>query len=213
MRADEAIRTPDGPRGKRLRRGYRLEIFSISWNVLETVVGMAAGLAAGSVALVGFALDSVVEGLSASFLLWRLRSEATGSRTAEEAERRAIRLVSLAFFALAAYIGIRAVYDLATGARPEESLVGIILAIVSLIVMPVLAWRKRHLARELHSRALEADSKQTTLCTYLSAFLLVGLAANSLFGWWWADPVAGIAIALVAVNEGRELWNAEELCC
>jgi len=105
------------------------------------------------------------------------------------------------------------VYDLATEARPEESLVGVILAIVSLIVMPWLAWRKRRLAAELDSRALQADSKQTTLCTYLSAFLLIGLAANSLFGWWWADPLAGIAIALVAVNEGRELWNADELGC
>jgi divalent metal cation (Fe/Co/Zn/Cd) transporter len=213
MRAEKAPSPPAASRKEGLRRGYRLEIFSISWNVLETVVGMAAGLAAGSVALVGFALDSVVEGLSASFLLWRLHSEAAGRRTAEEAERRAIRLVALAFFALAAYIGIRSVYDLATEARPEESLVGVILAIVSLIVMPVLAWRKRRLAAELNSRALQADSKQTTLCTYLSAFLLIGLAANSLFGWWWADPLAGIAIALVAVNEGRELWSADELGC
>jgi divalent metal cation (Fe/Co/Zn/Cd) transporter len=196
-----------------LAKGLRLEAFSISWNVLETVVGMIAGLAAGSVALVGFALDSVIEASSASILVWRLRSESSGSRSPEEAERRAIRLVAIAFFALAAYVGVRAVYDLVTEARPEESRVGIVLAIVSLVVMPLLAWRKRVLARELDSRALQADSKQTTLCTYLSAFLLVGLLANSLFGWWWADPVAGIAIALVAVNEGRELWNDEALCC
>jgi len=213
MGAQQTAAAPAAARKRDLRRGNRLEIFSISWNVLETVVGMAAGLAAGSVALVGFALDSVVEGLSASVLLWRLRSETSGRRTADEAEDRAIRLVAIAFFALAVYVGGRAIYDLATEARPEESTVGVFLAIVSLVVMPLLARRKRVVARELDSRALEADSKQTTLCTYLSAFLLIGLAANSLFGWWWADPVAGIAIALVAANEGRELWNADVLCC
>jgi divalent metal cation (Fe/Co/Zn/Cd) transporter len=213
MRVEDAAPPAIEARGRALRKGFRLEIFSISWNVIETVVGMAAGLAAGSVALVGFALDSVVEASSATILLWRLRSETTGRRTAEEAERRAIRLVALAFFALGAYVGIRAVYDLVSGARPEESLVGVVLAIVSLVVMPVLAWRKRVLAKTLNSRAMRADSKQTTLCTYLSAFLLVGLAANSLFGWWWADPLAAMAIALVAVKEGWELWNDEDLCC
>jgi divalent metal cation (Fe/Co/Zn/Cd) transporter len=201
-----------GTRREGLSRGLRLEFFSIAWNVLETVVGMVAGLAAGSVALVGFALDSIFEASSASVLVWRLRSEETG-HASEEVERRAIRLVAVAFFALAGYVGIRAVFDLVTGARPEESAIGVVLALVSLVVMPLLAWRKRVLARELDSKALAADSRQTTLCTYLSAFLLVGLAANSLFGWWWADPVAGIAIALVAANEGRELWNTDEICC
>jgi divalent metal cation (Fe/Co/Zn/Cd) transporter len=213
MRVAPRERDDAGSRKADLNRGLRLEAFSISWNVLETVVGLVAGVAAGSVALVGFALDSVIEASSASVLVWRLRSESSGNRSPEEAERRAIRLVAFAFFALAAYVGVRAVYDLVTEARPEESTVGIVLALISLVVMPLLAWRKRVVARELHSRALQADSKQTTLCTYLSAFLLVGLLANSLFGWWWADPAAGIAIALVAVNEGRELWNAEELCC
>jgi divalent metal cation (Fe/Co/Zn/Cd) transporter len=213
MRVAPRERDDAGSRKADLNRGLRLEAFSISWNVLETFVGLVAGLAAGSVALVGFALDSVIEASSASVLVWRLRSESSGNRSPEDAERRAIRLVAFAFFALAAYVGVRAVYDLVTEARPEESTVGIVLALVSLVVMPLLAWRKRVVARELHSRALQADSKQTTLCTYLSAFLLVGLLANSLFGWWWADPAAGIAIALVAVNEGRELWNADELCC
>ena len=213
MRVEQIEKTGDGTRARSLWRGLLLEAFSISWNVLETVVGLIAGLAAGSVALVGFALDSVVEASSATILTWRLRSETSGRRSAEEAERRAIRLVALAFFALAAYVGIRAAYDLITGARPEESPVGVVLALVSLIVMPVLAWRKRVVARELNSRALQADSKQTTLCTYLSAFLLAGLAANSLFGWWWADPVAGLAIAVVAANEGRELWKTEDICC
>lgn len=190
-----------------------LEYISLGWNVVETGVGIGAGIAAGSVALVGFGLDSVVEASSATILLWRLRTEQTGRRTAEEAERKAVRAVAVAFFALAAYIGIQAVFDLVTGRRPEESVLGIVLASVSLVVMPLLAWRKRAAARALDSRSLEADARQTTLCTYISAFLLVGLVANSLLGWWWADPLAGIAIAALAAREGRELWTTEDFCC
>jgi divalent metal cation (Fe/Co/Zn/Cd) transporter len=201
------------PRTRSLRRGLLLEYFTVGWNVLEAVVGLTAGFLAGSVALVGFALDSIVEASSGSILIWRLRTEERGTRTAEEAERRAIRLVAVAFFALAAYVGVRAIFDLLSRSRPEESVPGIVLAAVSLIVMPLLAWRKRVVARELDSRALQADSTQTTLCTYLSAFLLVGLVTNALLGWWWADPVAGLAIAVSAAKEGRELWRAEDLCC
>jgi divalent metal cation (Fe/Co/Zn/Cd) transporter len=201
------------PRTRSLRRGLLLEYFTVGWNVLEAVVGLTAGFKAGSVALVGFALDSIVEASSGSILIWRLRTEVRGTRTAEEAERRAIRLVAVAFFALAAYVGSRAVFDLISRSRPEESVAGIVLAVVSLIVMPLLGWRKRVVARELDSRALQADSTQTTLCTYLSAFLLVGPVTNALLGWWWADPVAGLAIAVFAAKEGRELWRAEDLCC
>ncbi|MBA2273811.1 MAG: cation transporter [Actinobacteria bacterium] len=196
-----------------LHKGLRLEYFTLTWNTLEAVVGLTAGIAAGSVALVGFALDSIVEASSGGILLWRLHGEAHGGRPAEELERRAIRLVAIAFLALAAYVGSRAVFDLFSGARPEESTVGIVLAIVSLMVMPVLAWRKRVVARELDSRALQADSTQTTLCTYLSAILLFGLVTNALFGWWWADPVAGLGIAAFAAKEGRELWTTKDLCC
>ena len=190
-----------------------LEYFTVGWNILETVVGLAAGIVAGSVALIGFALDSVVEASSATILVWRLRSEQNGTRTAEEAERRAIRLVAIAFFALAAYVGGRALLDLISRSRPEESPAGIALAIVSLIVMPLLARAKGRVARQLDSRALQADSTQTTLCTYLSAFLLVGLLANASFGWWWADPLSAVGMALFAAKEGRELWTAEDLCC
>jgi divalent metal cation (Fe/Co/Zn/Cd) transporter len=190
-----------------------LEWFTVVWNVLEAIVGLTAGFLAGSVALVGFALDSIVEASSGSILLWRLRTEQGGSRTAEEAERRAIRLVAVAFLALAGYVGIRSSMDLVTRARPNESLPGILLAAVSLIVMPVLAWRKNRVARELDSRALQADSTQTSLCTWLSAFLLVGLVVNAALGWWWADPVAGLAIAGFAAKEGWELWHTEDLCC
>ncbi len=196
-----------------MRRGLLLEYFTIVWNTLEAVVGLVAGMAAGSIALVGFALDSVIEGSSGGILVWRLRSETTETRTAEEAERKAIRMVAVAFFGLALYVGGRAAIDLASGSRPDQSVPGIILAMVSLIVMPILAWRKRTIARELDSRAMQADSTQTTLCTYLSAFLLVGLVANALLGWWWADPLAGLAIAAFAAKEGKELWTTKDLCC
>lgn len=195
-----------------LRRGLRLEYFTIVWNVLEAVVGLTAGLLAGSVALVGFALDSLVETSSGGILVWRLRSE-RGGRGSEELERRAVRGVALAFFALAAYVGVQAVVDLVRAAHPDPSVPGIGLAAVSLVVMPVLAWRKRVTARALDSRSLQADSTQTLLCVLLSGALLVGLVANAALGWWWADPAAGLFIAVVAAREGRELWTTEDVCC
>lgn len=199
-------------RNRRLRRGLRLEYFSLTWNFLETFVGMAAGIAAGSVALIGFALDSVVESSSAAVLIWRLRAEGSGKRDVESIERRAVRLVALAFWALALYVGTKAIFDLIAQNRPQESIVGIVLAVVSLIVMPVLAARKRAAAKNLDSRAMHADSSQTSLCTYISAVLLFGLVANALLGWWWADPVAAIGIAGFAAREGRELWTTEDFC-
>lgn len=204
-----------GPRDRResLRHALWLEALSLTYNALESVVGIVAGIAAGSVALVGFGLDAVVESASAGVLIWRLGTERRGRRSAEEAERRAIRLVAVAFGLLAAYVGGRAALDLAAGARPDESTVGIVLAAVSLVVMPVLARAKRAAARELDSRSLEGDSAQTMLCTYMSAVLLFGLVANSLWGWWWADPVAGLAIAALAAREARELWVTEDVCC
>ena len=208
--------TPAGPGSDRLeglRRGIALEYVSLAYNVLESVVGLAAGVVAGSVALIGFGLDSVVESSTAAILIWRFRTETKGRRSSEDAERKAVRLVAIAFFALAAYVGARAVLDLAAQSRPDDSPVGIALAIASLIVMPVLVARKRKLAVEIDSRSLQADSTQTLLCTYMSAFLLVGLAANTLFDWWWADPVAGLAIATLAVREGLELWRDEDFCC
>jgi divalent metal cation (Fe/Co/Zn/Cd) transporter len=199
-------------RAARVRSGLRLEYFSLFWNVLETAVGLVAGLAAGSVALIGFGLDSVVESSSAGVLIWRLRSEGKSDHDIEVIERRAVRLVAAAFFVLAAYIGVKATFDLVQQNHPEESLVGIVLAVVSLIVMPLLAARKRQAALDLDSRAMHADSSQTTLCTYISAVLLFGLLANWLLGWWWADPVAGLGIALLASKEGHELWTTEDFC-
>lgn len=195
-----------------LRTGLRLEYFTMAWNLVEAVIGFVAGILAGSVALVGFALDSVVEGSSGGILLWRLRAERQGANV-EKVERRAVRYVAVAFFLLAGYVGYRALNSLWTQARPEGSPVGIALAIVSLIVMPVLARLKLRVARKIDSRALQADSAQTRLCTYLSAVLLGGLIANALLGWWWADPIAALAIAGLAVREGVTLWNTQDLCC
>lgn len=199
-------------RSDRVQEALRLEYFSLAWNFLETFVGFAAGLASGSVALMGFALDSVVESSSAAALIWRLRKDRTGEVPPEDIERRAVRVVGAAFFALAAYVGAQAIYDLATEARPEASSLGIALAVVSVIVMPWLARRKRLMAKALDSRSLEADSGQTALCTYISVFLLLGLGLNALFGWWWADPVAALGIAAFAAKEGYELWTTEHFC-
>jgi divalent metal cation (Fe/Co/Zn/Cd) transporter len=195
-----------------IRKALVLEYFSLAWNVLETVVGFVAGLASGSIALVGFALDSVVESSSAAALVWRLRGEGRPGVDTDEIERRAVRIVGWAFVALALYVAGQSAYDLATGARPEESLVGIVLAVVSLVVMPVLAARKRAMAKVIDSRALDADSHQTSLCTFISAVLLLGLVANAWLGWWWADPVAGLGIAALAAKEGHELLTTERFC-
>jgi divalent metal cation (Fe/Co/Zn/Cd) transporter len=210
------LTTPQGLQADRLdglQRGIALEYVSLAYNVLESVVGLAAGTVAGSVALIGFGLDSVVESSSAAILIWRFRTETRRRRSSEDAERRAVRLVAFAFFALATYIGGRAILDLVAQSRPDDSRIGIALAVASLIVMPWLVARKRKLAVEIDSRSLKADSTQTLLCTYMSAFLLVGLVANALLGWWWADPVAGLAIAALAVREGIELWREEDFCC
>ena len=195
-----------------LNRALKLEYFTVTWNLLEAVVGMVAGVVAGSVSLIAFALDSVVESSSGAILIWRLRAENAG-RLAEELEEKVKRPLAVAFFLLALYVAVRAVQTLVVGAEPDDSPAGIALAIVSLIVMPVLAHRKKATARDLDSRSLDADSTQTNLCTYLSGILLVGLVANSVVGWWWADPIAALAIAGIAAKEGWELWHGEDCGC
>lgn len=192
------------------QRAIRLEYFTVGWNILEAVVALVAGGVASSTALIGFGLDSIVETTSGVTLLWRFKQ-----RRLEEhhAEARAVKLVAVTFFALAAYVGYEAGSDLWLRREPAFSLVGLLLAVVSLIVMPILGVAKRRLARRLNSRALAADGMETLLCSYLSATLLVGLALNGLFGWWWADPAAGLVIAGFMIREGLEAWRGEECGC
>lgn len=190
---------------KRLgRRAQLLAGASITYNVIEAVVAVSSGLVAGSVALVGFGLDSVVEVSSGLIILWQFRHPLPESR-----ERKALRLLAFSFFALAAYVGFESIRALVTGAHSDPSTVGIGLAIASLIVMPFLSWAQRRTGKALGSNAVVADSTQTLLCTYLSAVLLVGLLLNATLGWSWADPIAGLIIAGVAVREGVEAWRGE----
>ncbi len=189
------------------RRAQLLAAASVAYNVVEAVVAVAAGLVAGSVALVGFGLDSVVEVSSGVIILWQFRH-----RMPEAREKQALRLMAVSFFALAAYVAFESVRALVTGHDPDSSPVGIGLAAASLAIMPFLSWAQRRTGKALGSNAVVADSTQTLLCTYLSAVLLVGLLLNTTLGWGWADPVAGLVIAAVAVREGLEAWRGEGCC-
>jgi divalent metal cation (Fe/Co/Zn/Cd) transporter len=196
-----------------LHRGLRLEYLTVGWNLVEGGIAITAALAAGSVALLGFGIDSFVESVSGSVLIWRLRSEVAGDRdeeTIERFERRAERLVGFSFFALAAYVVFDAITTLLSQERPEGSPVGIALTAVSIGVMLWLARAKRRTAAELGSRALAADAEQTQACWYLSIVVLAGVGANALFGWWWADPVAALGVSVILVREGREAWSGED---
>ena len=196
-----------------LAHGLRLEYLTVGWNFVEGLIAVGAGLAAGSIALVGFGVDSFVESISGSVLIWRLRAEAVGGADEERieyVERRASRLVAVSFLILAAYVAFEATRTLAAQDRPDASPVGIVLTIVSLAVMLWLARAKRDTGEALGSRALIADSHQTFACWYLSATTLAGLALNALFGLWWADPIAALIIAVFLVREAREAWEGEE---
>ncbi|MDT5270497.1 MAG: hypothetical protein QOH49_2683 [Acidobacteriota bacterium] len=191
-----------------MRRGRSLEYLTIIWNMLEGLVAVGSGLVAGSVALVGFGIDSFVESLSGGALLWRLRSDDDSERR----EKIALKVVGVSFLALAAYVAFDAVKSLVRHEPPEASYVGIALAGLSLVVMPLLARAKRRVAAGLGSRALEADSRQTDICAYLSAILLGGLLLNALVGWWWADPVAALLMLPIIVKEGVEALRGETCC-
>lgn len=190
-------------------RAVRLAWATIVWNVVEAIVAIAAGTAASSIALIGFGLDSTVEVMSAVVIVWQFRG------LAEDRERRALKLIAVSFFALAAYVGVQAIFDLLARSEPRSSTVGIGVAIASLIVMPMLARAKRRNGNAMGSATVVADSNQTKLCAYLSAILLAGLILNATAGWWWADPLAALAIAGLAVDEGREAWRGETCddCC
>jgi divalent metal cation (Fe/Co/Zn/Cd) transporter len=193
----------------------RLEYFSIGWNVLEGVIAIAAARAAGSVALLGFGLDSFVECASALVLVWRLRAEAGATDAAAVArlDRRAHRLVGVSLYLLAGWVAFDASRALWLRERPEESLPGMAITSVSIVIMLWLARAKRRAAAALQSRALEADSFQTSACWWLSVVTLTGIGLNAAFGWWWADPVAALAMTVFLVREGREAWRGEDCGC
>ncbi len=180
---------------------------TISYNVIEAAVALTAGVAASSTALIGFGLDSVIEVSSAAAVAWQFAGRDPHAR-----EKIALKFIACSFFGLAAFVTVDSIRSLAAGGEAAPSTVGLVLAAVSLAIMPVLSWGQRRAGRELGSASAVADSKQTLLCTYLSAVLLVGLGLNSLFGWSWADPIAGLAIAGIAVREGINAWRGD-LCC
>ncbi len=190
------------------RRAQLLAGASVAYNLVEAVVSVAAGSIAGSVALIGFGLDSLVEVASGLVILWQFRH-----RLPETRERQALRLIALSFFALAAYVSVESVRTLFGAEEARPSGLGIAIACVSLLVMPFLSFTQRRTGRELGSGSVVADSKQTLLCTYLSAVLLVGLVLNATLGWNWADPLAGLVIAGVAVREGWAAWQGEACAC
>ncbi|MBM7490774.1 divalent metal cation (Fe/Co/Zn/Cd) transporter [Micromonospora luteifusca] len=199
--------SPAARRGVLARRVRLLVAATITYNVIEAVVAITAGAAASSTALIGFGLDSVIEVSSAAAVAWQF-----AGRDPEAREKVALRIIAVSFFALAAYVTVESVRALAGSGEAEHSTVGLVLAALSLLIMPVLSYAQRRTGRELGSRSAVADSKQTLLCTYLSAVVLVGLGLNSLFGWSWADPVAALVIAVVAVKEGREAWRGDTCC-
>lgn len=198
-------------RAIQVQRGLSLEYFTIAYNSLEGLIAIAFGIAAGSIALVGFGLDSVIEVTSGAALIWRLRAD-SHTATRERREQTALRIVGICFLALAGYVAFEAVESLWLREAPSRTVPGIVLAVASMIVMPILAHAKRRVAGYIGSSALTADAKQTELCTYLSAILLGGLLLNATLGWWWADPVAALAMAPIMVKEGRTALRGETCC-
>jgi len=191
------------------QRGRKLEYFAITWNAIEGVLAIAIGAIAGSISLVGFGLDSFIEVMSGAALLWRMSVDADEERR-ELNERRALRIVGVCFLLLAAYISYESGEDLMFKHAPEHSLPGIILACVSLLVMPILSREKRRVGRDLNSVAMLADSRQTDFCAYLSAILVVGLVLNALFNFWWADPIAALSMVPLIAREGIEALRGKK---
>jgi divalent metal cation (Fe/Co/Zn/Cd) transporter len=198
----------DSERKGLVARGRRLEYFTLAWNSFEAAVALASGWLAGSIALVGFGFDSVIETASAGILLWRFRTDADVERR-ERAERTAHRLVGVCFLLLAAYVATEALRALWIKAQPQRSLPGILIAIAAVIVMPLLGRAKRRVAARLGSRALRADSRQADFCAWLSAILLAGLLLHELLGWWWADPAAALFMVPIIAREGVQGLRSE----
>ena len=204
---------PEAALDRRLiaQRGKRLEYFTIAWNTLEGLVAVIAGAMAGSISLVGFGLDSFIEVISGATLLWRMSVDADLSRR-ERNEKLSLRIVGISFLALAAYIAFESITDMLGKKGPEHSVAGIILAIVSLIVMPLLSKAKGRVGHELGSAAMNADAKQSQFCSYLSAILLSGLLLNAALGWWWADPLAALIMTPIIAREGLQGIRGEDRC-
>ncbi len=196
-------------RDRLVRRARQLAWLGIGWHGVEAAVAIGAGLAASSIALIGFGADSLIESFAGVILIWRFAASRAAS---DEAERRAQKLIALSFYLLAAYVGFESLRTLLTVERPEASWVGIGLAVSSVIVMPLLGVAKQRLAAQIGSAATKGEGRQNLLCAYLAAALLVGLLGNALAGAWWLDPAVGLLIAAVAVKEGRETWRGDDCC-
>ena len=193
---------------KLYKKALNLEYFTVVYNVLEALFSIFFGASAGSIALVGFGLDSIVESLSGLILIWRLRKHSIYSEKEEmESEKKAIKLVAASFFLLAAYVLYESVKKLILTEIPETSLPGIIISIFSIVIMPVLSFKKRNLGIKINSKALVADSKETLVCAFLSVSLLLGLMMNYLFGFWQADPLVGLIVVVFLIREGKESWE------
>jgi divalent metal cation (Fe/Co/Zn/Cd) transporter len=205
LQVDRA-RQASRPRAQLVRRARLLAWVGLGWHGIEASVAIAAGVIAGSVALVGFGADSLIELSAGLVVLWRLAS------TRAISERRAQHMIAVSFYLLSAYVAVEGILSLAAGDRPAVSWVGIALAVLTLATMPPLSRAKARVADELGSSATKSESRQTMLCAYLSAGLLVGLSLNALLGWWWADPTTALGIAAVAVKEGRDAWRGEACC-
>jgi divalent metal cation (Fe/Co/Zn/Cd) transporter len=193
------------------RRGKNIEYFTIVWNSVEGLVAVVAGVLAGSISLVGFGIDSFIEVASGSVLLWRMSVDAD-IHGRERNEKLSLRAVGVCFLSLAAYVGYESISNLIGRKSPERSIPGIVLACVSLVVMPLLSRAKKKVSRELGSTAMHADARQTDFCVYLSAILLIGLVLNLALGWWWADPIAALVMVPIIAKEGIEGMRAKACC-
>jgi divalent metal cation (Fe/Co/Zn/Cd) transporter len=209
------ILSPPGPsisserHGQLVHRARWLAWLGIGWHVAEAAIAIAAGLAASSIALIGFGADSLIESVAGLVVVWRF---ADTRQDSVQAEQRAQRMIGVSFAVIGVYVAVEAVRVLLVGTHPDASWVGIVLAAVTLVTMPLLARAKACVGDELHSSATVSEGRQNLLCAYLSAGLLVGLGANALLGWWWADPITALAIAGVALYEGREAWRGNACC-
>jgi divalent metal cation (Fe/Co/Zn/Cd) transporter len=203
------VPAPGNDRPRLIRRARFLAWIGLGWHGIEAAVAIGAGILAGSIALVGFGADSLVEAVAGLVLLWRFAASRAAS---DDAEQRAQKLIAVSFYVIAAYVGFEAIRSLSGGEHPEVSYIGIVLSAVTLATMPPLAIAKARVGEQLGSAATRSEGRQNMLCAYLSGALLIGLGANALLGWWWADPGTALVIAAVAVREGRDAWRGDSCC-